>query len=261
MFKQVILTSTLCIPLSALASEDLETITKPKGISVGIGAVGTTGLYVGEETNFTPVPVFAYEGERFFLRGLYGGVNLYKHELFNVNAILAANMNKLDVDKLKASKLAKHNLTKSQLEDRDISADLGVELLLKPAFGNISIIALGDIGGASDAATIKVNYQYFWRLNEQLILIPNIGLEWMSEDRANYYYGTFNSEVARGVERYKPGQVTIPHISLGANYNFNENWRAVGAVSYDFLPNKVKDSTIVDADNAANFYVGLTYKF
>ena len=253
--------SILYIPVSAMATESQENVKRLSGFSAGLGVVGNTGLYVGEDTNVTPIPILSYEGERFFIRGLYGGMSLYKNELITLNGILSVNMDQLDVDDLSESKLTQKNLSRAQLEDRDISADIGLETILKLPYGIVSVQALNDIGGASDAAEAKINYQYFWRLNNQLMLIPNVGLEWLSDDRANYYYGTLHSEVVKGVEKYTPNSVVIPHISLGASYSFNPKWKATSAVIYKFLPDKIVDSPLVDTSSTTNFFMGVTYKF
>ena len=261
MLNKIIIVSILCLPFSTMANEKQAAAKKTTGFSAGLGVIGSTGLYLGEDTHVTPIPLLSYEGERFFLRGLYGGMSLYKNELITLNGIVNVNMNRLDVEDLSESKLAQKNLSRAQLEDRDISADIGLEAILKAPYGIVSIQALNDIGNASDAAEFKINYQYFWRLSNQWTLMPNVGLEWLSDDRANYYYGILESEVAQGVEKYRPNNVIIPHVSLGASYVFSPKWRTTGAVTHKFLPNKVVDSPLVDASSTTNFFMGITYKF
>lgn len=104
----------------------------------------------------------------------------------------------------------------------------------KGQYGVLSTQVLTDIGNASDTAAAKLNYQYFWRLTPQLSIIPNIGATWLSDDRANYYYGTLDTEVAKGVTQYRPESVVIPHVSLGASYNINANWRSSAVVTIRF---------------------------
>lgn len=261
MLNKIILLSIFFIPLSAIAGESQPTIKKSTGFSAGLGLVGSTGLYIDEDTDLTPVPLLSYEGDRFFLRGLYGGMKLYKNELFTLNGIVNVNMNKLDVEDLNESKLAQKSLSRMQLEDRDLSADAGLEAILKAPYGIISVQAVNDIGNASDAAEVKANYQYFWRLNNKLTLMPNVGLEWLSDSRANYYYGTLDSEVAKGVEKYRPNNLIIPYVSLGGSYSLNQKLRVTSAVTHKFLPDKIVDSPLIDSTSITNFFMGLTYQF
>ena len=261
MLNKILLISFCLIPLNAIADENQPAIKRSTGFSTGLGIVGSTGLYIGEDTNLIPVPLLSYEGDRFFLRGLYAGMKLYKNELFTLNGIVNVNMNKLDVDDLNESKLAQKNLSRVQLEDRDISADVGLEAIVKVPYGIISVQAVNDIGNASDAAEVKANYQYFWRLNNQWTLMPNVGVEWLSDSRANYYYGTLDSEVAKGVEKYRPNNLIIPYLSLGASYSLNPKIRVTSAVTHKFLPDKIVNSPLIDKDSMTNFFMGITYKF
>ena len=193
MLKKIGITALLLVPtLTFAATEEKPSrgqIAKPQGLSSGIGAVGNSGIYIGEKTEITPVPVISYETEHFFIRGLYAGAELYKDRLFTVNAIANVNMMNLDVDKLSTEKLAAKNINKSQLEDRDRSVDLGVESIVRVPYGLFSLQAVNDIGGASKGAELRFNYQYFWRIAPKLTLTPNVGVDWLSNKRANYYYG------------------------------------------------------------------------
>ncbi len=262
MLKKIGLMTLLCIPVVAFAADEKKgQAKKPEGLSLGIGAVGSSGVYVGEKTEVTPIPVISYETDQFFIRGLYAGIELYRDQLFTFNAIANVNMMHLDVDKLSTEKLAARNINKAQLEDRDRSVDLGLESLIRVPYGLFSLQAVNDIGGASKGAEVRLNYQYFWRLNSELTVIPNLGLDWLADKRANYYYGILDSEVERGVTDYKPNQVLIPHVSLGASYTFTDNVRLSGVVLQKFLPSKVKDSPLIDKSSMTNFYMALTYKF
>ena len=234
---------------------------KPQGLSVGLGAVGSTGIYVGEKTEIIPVPVISYESDRFFIRGLSAGAALYGNRIFSVNAIANVNMMNLDVGDLNTQKLSNQGISKAQLEDRDRSVDLGVEANMRKPYGTLSVQALQDVGGASEGAELRFNYQYFWRIDPQLSLIPSVGVEWLSEKRANYYYGILDSEVARGVEAYRPDDVFTPNVSLAASYALNEKVNLFGVATHKFLPNKVQDSPLVDQNSQTNFFMAVNYKF
>ena len=185
-------------------------------------------------------------------------MHLYQDQAFNISAILSANLDVLEVNDLNRAKLAKHNLSREQLEDRQMSADAGLECMWKGQYGVLSTQVLTDIGNASDTAAAKLNYQYFWRLTPQLSIIPNIGATWLSDDRANYYYGTLDTEVAKGVTQYRPESVVIPHVSLGASYNINANWRSSAVVTHKILPSKVSNSPLIDQAHQTSLFFGLS---
>ena len=91
--------------------------------------------------------------------------------------------------------------------------------------------------------------------------MPNVGLEWLSDSRANYYYGTLDSEVAKGVEKYRPNNLIIPYVSLAGSYSLNQKLRVTSAVTHKFLPDKIVDSPLIDSTSITNFFMGLTYQF
>lgn len=263
MFRKIGLISLFFIPVISSAAEQQQRppIGKPQGLSIGLGMVGNSGVYIGEKTEVIPVPVISYESDRFFLRGLTAGTQVYAERFFAVNAITSANMMNLDVGDLSASKLSAKNINKSQLEDRDRSVDLGLEGIVRLPYGIFSMQAVNDIGGASDGTEVRLNYQYLWRLNPQLTLIPNLGVDWLSDKRANYYYGILGAEVARGIDAYQPDNVFIPHVSLNANYKLTDKVSVSGVAMQKFLPNNVKEGPLIDKSSSTNFYVGVSYKF
>ncbi|MCU4316118.1 MipA/OmpV family protein [Acinetobacter bereziniae] len=264
MLKRTVFTTLLCFPFVVFAADVDKTINqsnKVKGVSLGMGVVGRNGMYVGEKTEVIPVPVIAYESDRFFVRGLYAGANLYQNQVVEFSAIANASMMILDVDKLSTKKLAEKNLNKSQLDDRDLSVDLGFEGLIHSPYGQFSLQAVNDVGGASKGAELRLKYEYFWSLSPELTIIPNVGVSWLSDKRANYYYGVLDSEVARGVTSYKPNQLFVPQASLGAIYNITKNISLSGAVKQEFLPNKAQNGPLINEKTTTIFYTGLTYNF
>ena len=264
MFKKIALIALLYIPTISFADESKQkttSISALQGLSLGLGVVSNSGIYIGEKTEVTPIPIIGYETDRFFIRGLYAGTPIHKNKMFTVNAIASVNMMDLDVADLSTSKLAFKNISKLQLEDRDRSIDVGLESLVGTPYGLFSFQVVNDVGGASKAAELRLNYQYFWRVNPKLNIMPNVGMEWLSDKRANYYYGILDAEVARGVASYQPDAVLIPHASLGGSYALNEQVRLSGTVMQKFFPDKVKDGPLIDKSSTLNAYMALTYKF
>lgn len=262
--KSLWLATLLCIPTVIFAAEEKQQkpqMSKPQGLSLGLGAVASSGIYVGEKTEIIPIPAISYETDQFFIRGLYAGAAIYKNQFFTVNGIANVNMMNLDVDDLDAKKLAERNINRSQLEDRDRSIDVGLESILRMPYGLVSFQAVNDVGGASEGAELRFNYQYFWRVNPKLTITPNVGVDWLSNKRSNYYYGILDREVDRGVESYKPNDVFIPHIGLGSSYVLTDKTRVSGIVMHKFLPNKVQDSPLIDQDSSTSAFVAISYKF
>jgi outer membrane scaffolding protein for murein synthesis (MipA/OmpV family) len=94
---------------------------------------------------------------------------------------------------------------------------------------------------------------------EQTLVTPVIGATWLSKDTANYYYGTLDEEVARGVVDYKPDAVVIPHVGVGFMRAFGEKRAMVSFLRYSFLPDELKDSPVLepDSDGIASILIGV----
>lgn len=68
------------------------------------------------------------------------------------------------------------------------------------------------------------------------MVTPTAGVTWLSENTANFYYGTLDAEVARGAIDYKPDAVTIPHVGVNFMRFFGEQWTMIAFLRYSFLP-------------------------
>lgn len=263
MLRKIICIALLGTPFVTIAQQGQEAGSSLHNWSLGLGVAVRTGVYLGQDDKVMPFPVLSYESDRFFLRGAYGGIHLFKNDAFSFSAILSGQFDGLDVEDMEESKLAEFGLSRSQLVDRKLGADAGIEATWHGRLGVFAAQTLTDITGASDAMEAKLNYQYFWRLGRQWTIIPNIGLTWMSDDRANYYYGTLDQEVSRGVANYQPDSMVIPHISLGASYAFTEKWRVTATVSHKFLPSEATNSPLIsnEKNNITIAFIGITHRF
>ena len=54
------------------------------GFNAGIGGSGTTNEYKGMSSDGTFLPLIGYEGEHLYLRGVSGGLHLFRNELVRV---------------------------------------------------------------------------------------------------------------------------------------------------------------------------------
>jgi outer membrane protein len=148
------------------------------------------------------------------------------------------------------------------LEDRDHSIDAGLSATWKGAAGELELDARADITGTSDGYQIAVDYRYPFRIG-RVIVKPGIGATMLSDDMANYYYGTLDEEVARGVVDYKPGSATIPHVGVSVVVPFAAQWLFIGNAQLRSLPDEIKDSPLVErgADSVSVLFIGVSRRF
>ena len=261
--------ASLCLvllaPFVSHAQEPLASGTADKPVShwsLGIAGVLRDSEYAGEGNRTLVVPSVSYEGEWFYWRGATLGYRLAKTDHFSVDGFIAARLDGIDADDFGAAELAERGIDRDLLEDRDHSADAGLSATWKGAAGEIELDARADITGTSEGYQIAVDYRYPFRIG-RVTVKPGIGATMLSDDMANYYYGTLDEEVARGVVDYKPGRSTIPHIGVSVMVPFAERWLFIGNAQLRSLPDEIQDSPLVEqgADSVSLLFIGVSRRF
>jgi outer membrane protein len=246
--------------ISAFAQPGPEPGASPWGL--GVGVVARTRIYAGESSNATLAPLISYQGEKFFWRGISGGYHLFDRDGLTLDATLGARFNGIKRDDFGTAALAARGINRNLLEDRDDGLDLGLAGAWKGHMGVLELGLKADVSGASKGfeTTAKYGYPLHWG---STMLTPNIGISHYSKKLANYYYGTLDTEVARGVVNYKPGSVLIPRVGLDLMRPFADKWMLMGGLSYSALPGKITDSPLVDRDTngVTSVFVGVSRKF
>ena len=172
-------------------------------------------------------------------------------------------MDGFDIEDLGRTELQANGLDPTLLDDRDDGLDAGMRFSYRAPFGLVALEGIHDITGASEGFEIKFDYRYQWRL-DQTSITAIAGASWLSEDTANYYYGTLDEEVARGVTAYSPGSAVIPRVGLQMMRSLGSTkWQVLGAVDYQFLPDELQDSPLLepDSEGMARVMIGLSRRF
>jgi outer membrane protein len=213
---------------------------------LGAGAVASANPYAGRGTRYIPLPIITYDSERWFFRGVTGGLHLFDDDLMSIDLIAQGDFDGIDADDFGRRELALNGINRDLLEDRDDSIEAGVDIGLQGRFGELSLQMTSDVLDASGGYRASVEYGYPIRLGERATITPTLGLSWLSADRADYYYGTLDTEVARGVSKYRPGSAVIPKVGLDLEYAFADKWLVLGSLSYESLPTKLGDRPLDD---------------
>ncbi|PTN56325.1 MipA/OmpV family protein [Stenotrophomonas panacihumi] len=229
---------------------------------IGAGASIKDEGYAGMGTRIRPFPLVAYEGKRIFWRGLSGGVHAYKGEHFSLDAVLSGRFDGFDVDDLGRRELAANGVDIDLLEDRDDALDAGLSLGWQAGASELKLTALYDVTDTSGGQEIALDYAYALHWG-RTTLVPGVGVHWLSRDTVDYYYGTLDEEIARGVAAYRPGAATVPQASIGFIRPLGTAWKVVGSVNYKWLPSEITDSPLMDPDASGAFSVriGLGWSF
>lgn len=247
--------------VAALVASTASAEEKSSQWGLGLGAVVSDNPYAGRDVRYLPIPLLTYDSPRFFFQGVTVGVHLLDTSALEIDLIAEANFDGVDAKDLGVQELARNGIDRALLEDRKDSADVGFDMKFSGRYGELNFQARADVLDASGGYEAAVSYGYPIALSERLQLTPSVGARWQSEDRANYYYGILDKEVARGVTNYRPGSVVIPEVGLDLNYAFSERWMMLGSISYRALPSKVEDSPLLDSGQAVGFFIGVLRAF
>ncbi|MES2583455.1 MAG: MipA/OmpV family protein [Pseudomonadota bacterium] len=229
---------------------------------IGLGAVARTSIYAGESSSFMPVPLLSYEGENFFWRGIGGGFHVLNQGGFKLDATVGARLNGVKKDDFGVAQLAAKGINRNLLADRHDGLDVGIAGSFKGQTGAVELALKGDVAGASRGleTSAKFSYPLHWR---STLVAPNIAVHHYSNELANYYYGTRDEEVARGVVNYKPGSTSILRIGVDVMRPFADQWVFIGNLSYSALPGEITNSPLVDKDTkgVTSVFIGVSRRF
>jgi MipA family protein len=228
---------------------------------LGIGVVASDNAYAGRGARITPIPVVTYDSNRFFFRGIEGGVHLYKGDWARLDAVVGARLDGINADDFGVTELANNGINRNLLSDRDDSLDAGFKINLEGRYGEMQLDLLADVLDKSGGFEAKLQYGYPLKLSENLQLTPYVGADFLSKDMTQYYYGILDEEIARGVISYKPDSAVIAGAGVGLQYLFAKRWLLMGDVSYKSLPDEISNSPLVDSDSSARFLIAVVRSF
>lgn len=244
------LVSLIIFPLAANAEEN----SKKLNLSLGLGVGMMSSEYKQTDARALPVPAVHYEGERFFVRGLSGGVHLFKNDVHEFSANLSYMPQSFDASR-------SDNWAMRQLKDRNSTLLAGVSYKLKTQWGIAKIGVGADILGKSDGVVVDAAYAYPFAAGS-VTLVPSAGVLWASSQHNDYYYGVSAKEArASGLKEYDAKSSFSPYLGFDAQIPLAENWNVYMNARAIFLGDEVTDSPMVDKDIKYGGSVGITYSF
>jgi len=264
MKRRSVVVPAAVVLLSALTGAYAQPRPGPGASPWGLGAavVARTDIYAGESSKLGAVPLVSYQGEKFFWRGLSGGYHLLDRDSFTLDATLGVRFGGIKKEDFGAAELAARGINRDLLEDRDRGLDLGISGAFKGTMGVVELALKADASGTSKGFETSAKYSYPLQWGSAMVT-PHVAVAHQSSKMANYYYGTLDAEVARGVVNYKPGSAVIPRIGVDLMQPFTGNWMLMGGLTYSALPGKIRNSPLVDKDakGVTSVFVGVSRKF
>lgn len=155
-----------------------------------------------------------------------------------------------------------YKLSFAELSKRQWSIDLGLQA--NWYFAQQSQLSLGiytDVFNRHGGQNINLNlshYSYYfnrWKVRYKL------GIEWLSSDLVNYYYGVSAADKVHSDYYYQAKSAVLPYVSISPSYPISSSWQILGSFSYQKLDESIKSSPIVIKDNRMTLFAGVNYVF
>lgn len=202
----------------------------------GVAAAVRTATipYASENSTVSSfIPMLYFNGERFFLDGMGGGVKLIEEQNYRLD--LFGRLRFVDIP------------DEYQNEVQADTIDLGLRLRLFPHEHLVSDLEIltDDHGRVHSNIGIKYNYH-----GDNLELWPYVNLSYAGSTFNDYYYGYDQTNVGSGTE-----------FSFGINgrYHLWQNLYAIGNVQTTFLGESIRSSQYVDRDRVDEFSLGIGF--
>ena len=246
-------TMIVCAALTVRAEESTNASNR-WGFNPGIGATVTTCEYRGVERLGTALPLLGYEGDWLYLRGLSGGVHLFKNEHHEINVQLSYLPQNFYASWSESSAMRK-------LDDRYSSAMAGINYRLRTDLGVLAATLSTDALGVNKGVTADASYSYPIRF-ASMSLIPTLGVQWTDVNYNDYYYGVSKSEAqACGLSHYSPQAALAPYGELTLRVGLSDSWSAFVSGKALFLGEEVSNSPMVEHSSKYSLSGGFLYAF
>ncbi len=218
---------------------------------IGGGAVISAKPYEGVDSKVYPVPMFGYEGERLYIRGIGAGYRIFRKGGWSLGPVVRPRF-----DGYRAS----DSRALAGMKDRDLTVYGGVALGWLTGRGLIGANWVTDLLGRHSGQELEVSYTARFSL-AGFDLIPSVGLSYKSNRLVDYYYGVRASEARDGRPAYKGGAATDPFVRLVARRKLVGQWELLGTVQCEWFDREIINSPIVDKAQSVSFVGGVLYSF
>lgn len=223
-------------------------------VAIGAAVGASTSPYKDHDNDLVLLPTLNYEGRHAYIQGTSAGIHLLNNDRHQISigaSYSALHFDPDDTDSRPHKALDKRKST--------VMADVSYALVTP--LGRAKVTVSRDVLGRSDGYTADASFSVPITRNN-FTIVPTLGVEWMSEKHADYYFGISRAESTRsGLRRHEVSSSVSPYISLESRYQINERWSAVGGVKVNALTGKAKDSPMVGRSVTVGGFVGMLFTF
>lgn len=155
-----------------------------------------------------------------------------------------------------------YRISYADIHARHWSADAGIQAFWY--FANQSKLRLRlltDVSNRHHGHNIKLSYHLHHKLTPHWALNYHTGIDWLSENLVNYYYGISAKDNASTNQYYQAKSAIQPYLKINSIYRLNKHWQFVTTLKYQPLASAITRSPLVDEKYRSTIFVGVNYAF
>ncbi len=217
---------------------------------VGVGAIVSSGQYLGEKTRVIPVPVIYARRGRWFFEGIRGGYVLLDGEQHRVSAVLAPRFGPFE---------AKDDPALSGMRDRRTTLEGGLSARIQPVVDHplsLRFEALGDLLGEHEGGQLSAAIAWdvdrgWWAVT------PKAGVNWYSSSLMQHLAGVDPSEARAGRPAYAPGSEASVELGLQARFPLSRTWGVMAIGSWERFGSRFSASPVVRSASSWTGILGI----
>jgi outer membrane protein len=240
----------LALPAAA-SSDPFSGVAAPGGVGISPAWRIERSPYRGAGTRNDFLPLYLYEGDRFYLHsnsiGLrFGSIGVEpRYELF-----LRRRLEGHPSDRIPESLLG--------MASRSPGVDAGAAAQVGGSWGIAFAEVLHDVSATSNGSELRLGYKYPWR-SGRFWVRPHAMLAFRDARLNDYYYGVRAEEANAERPAYRAGGGLVPEIGIYAAYSLTERWRLIGGATWARWSKSIVESPIVEQRSDRTVTVGLMY--
>jgi outer membrane protein len=147
------------------------------------------------------------------------------------------------------------------MAERESGVWAGAKVEWENDVADVKLELLGDASGKSKGQRAALGLGRKWMLGPSVMLMPQVGVEWVDKKYVDYYYGVRASEATAGRAAYTGKATVNPEVSLTGIYRFDKHQSLMLNVGVKALGKEIKNSPIVDRSTENRVMLGYTYRF
>lgn len=221
-----------------------------QNVNVGLGVGTQNNIYKDTKSNVLPAPVISYQNQYMYISAEEAGAFLYQNGVVFLSLGVQARIEGYDD--------AKGYM--QGMKDRGYTMEGGLKVSVKTDFGNFKIAGYHDLLGRYEGYSGELEYSYLFKF-DKFGFSPYVGLDFLSDDFVDYYFGVKQSEVRANRPQYSGDSTINLKTGINAYYFINDSWSVFGGAAIAFFGDEIKDSPIVDKDYRVRVGAGISYRF